>query len=99
MIKYATDYRKDISKYKDLEAKLLKQLVREENKLDENLDKIQNFISRNKELDIEQLVEVVISKCWVTKDKLTQQQLYLSTKDLINDYLVIEAIEDSVETI
>lgn len=89
-----TDYRKDISYYKQLEEKINKQVIKEQNKLDEALDKIKLVIKANSNLDIEQLVEIIIYRGLVTKDKLTKQQLYESTKSLVQDYLddlVIEA--------
>lgn len=88
------DYRKDISYYKQLEEKINKQVIKEQNKLDEALYKIELVIKANSNLDIEQLVEIIIYRGLVTRDRLTKQQLYESTKSLVQDYLddlVIEA--------
>ena len=94
-MKLKTDYRKDISYYKELENRLVKTLVKEETKLDKTLETIKEYIENNKNLELEQLVEVIIYRGWVTKDKLTRHQLYESTKALVEDYLaevlVIEA--------
>ena len=90
-----TDYRKDISYYKELENRLIKTLVKEETKLDKTLETIKEYIEANSNLEVEQLIEVIIYRGWVTKDKLTRHQLYESTKALVEDYLaevlVIEA--------
>lgn len=94
-MKLKTDYRKDISYFKEAEVRLLRTLVKEETKLDKQLEAIKEYIENNKNLELEQLVEVIIYRGWVTKDKLTRHQLYESTKALVEDYLaevlVIEA--------
>lgn len=82
-----SDFRKDISFYKQQTSRLEKRLLKEQTKYEDNLEKIQSYINKNKNLDIEQLVEMVIVKGWVTKDKLTKQQLYSCTKDLILDFI------------
>jgi len=87
-----TDFRKDISYYKEVELRLEKKITREENKLDKALEIIQKYVEANRNLDIEQLVEIIIYRGWVTKDKLTRQKLYESTRALVEDYLT-EGIE------
>lgn len=89
-----SDFRKDISYHKEQERKLKNKLFKEEKKVEEKLLLIENFINRNQELDIEQLIESIISKGWITKGNLTKSQLYENTKDLVEDYLVIEAEEE-----
>lgn len=90
-----TDYRKDISYFKEAEVRLVKNLLKEETKLDKQLETIKEYIEANSNLELEQLIEVIIYRGWVTKDKLTRHQLYESTKALVEDYLaevlVIEA--------
>lgn len=100
MYQLKSDYRKDISANKNIEQRLNKQVLKEQHKLDEALDKIEKYILSNVQLDIEQLVDNIIYRSWVTKDKLTKQQLYESTKALVIDILTEVTIEDdSVEAI
>lgn len=98
-MKLKTDFRADISFYKRKQEKLETKLLNELKKLDKTLDEIRKFINKHRHLDIEQLIEVIIFKGLVTKDKLTKFQLYESTKALVEDFLAedldIETIEDS----
>lgn len=92
-----TDFRKDIRYFKEQEQRLLRRLIKEQNKLDKSLELIKQYIEANKHLDIEQLVEEIIYRGWVTKDKMKSSKLYESTKDLVEDFLTEQNKESLTE--
>ena len=82
-----TNFKSDNSYYKkQLEIKERKQ-VNELKRIDTNLLKIRKYLSKNSNLDINVLIKVLINRQLVTKDKLTKEQLFNSTKDLIEEML------------
>ena len=82
-----TNFKSDSSYYKkQLEIKERKQ-VNELKRIDTNLLKIRKYLSKNSNLDINVLIKVLINRQLVTKDKLTKEQLFNSTKDLIEEML------------
>ena len=82
-----TNFKSDSSYYKkQLEIKERKQ-VNELKRIDTNLLKIRKYLSKNSNLDINVLIKVLINRQLVTKDKLTKEQLFNSTRDLIEEML------------
>ena len=82
-----TNFKSDNSYYKkQLEIKERKQ-VNELKRIDTNLLKIRRYLSKNSNLDINVLIKVLINRQLVTKDKLTKEQLFNSTRDLIEEML------------
>lgn len=82
-----TNFRKDNSYYLKKEEQLKTALANECKKSDDNLRKIEKYVLSHKELDIKSLVDKIIFRQLVTKDKLTNVQLYESTKDIVLDIL------------
>ena len=82
-----TNFKSDSSYYKkQLEIKERKQ-VNELKRIDTNLLKIRKYLSKNSNLDINVLIKVLINRQLVTKDKLTKEQLFNSTRELIEEML------------
>ena len=82
-----TNFKSDITYFKNkLEVKERK-IDNETKRVDNNLLKIKIYLSKNSNLDINVLIKVLINRQLVTKDKLTKEQLFNSTKELIEEML------------
>lgn len=82
-----TNFKSDNSYYKRQEEIKERKKVNEAKRIDTNLLKIRRFLSKNSNLDINVLIKVLINRQLVTKDKLTKEQLFNSTKKLIEEML------------
>lgn len=82
-----SNFKSDNSYYKKQEEIKERKQGNETKRIDTNLLKIEKYLSKNSNLDINVLIKVLINRQLVTKDKLTKEQLFNSTKELIEEML------------
>ena len=82
-----TNFKSDSSYYKKQEEIKERKQGNETKRIDTNLLKIRKYLSKNSNLDINVLIKVLINRQLVTKDKLTKEQLFNSTRELIEEML------------
>lgn len=83
-----TNFRSDVTSNKRKESREEKAIEAENKRIDTSLSKIKKLVMMNRGIDASKLVKIVIHRGLVTKDKLTTQQLYNSTKEIIEDILL-----------
>ena len=80
-----------ITEEKIKREKLVRRLLKEEALIDKRLKLIKALVVKYvTEYSAEAITKLVISKKLVTKDKLSTEQLYLDTLELIKDLLVCD---------